>query len=59
MLPSGKDLARILTTVNKDVGNKSNRIGGRRQMPEHHTSLRTDLVFPVPEGPPPRLPPSP
>ena len=59
MLPSGQDLARILTTVHNDVGNKSNRIGGRRQMPQHQTSLRTDLVFPVPEDPPPRLPTSP
>ncbi|XP_030235977.1 uncharacterized protein LOC115560664 isoform X2 [Gadus morhua] len=59
LVPGGKDLARILTTVHNDVGNKSNRIGGRRQMPQHHTSLRTDLVFPVPEDPPPRLPTSP
>ncbi|XP_030235929.1 uncharacterized protein LOC115560655 [Gadus morhua] len=51
LVPRGQDLARILTTVHNDVGNKSNRIGGRRQMPQHHTSLRTRLVFPVPEGP--------
>uniref|UniRef100_A0A8C4Z3I0 Uncharacterized protein n=1 Tax=Gadus morhua TaxID=8049 RepID=A0A8C4Z3I0_GADMO len=59
LVPGGKDLARILTTVNKNVSKKSNRIGGRRQMPQHQTSLRTDLVFPVPEDPPPRLPTSP
>ncbi|CAL8349694.1 unnamed protein product [Arctogadus glacialis] len=59
LVPHGQDLARILTTVHNAVGNKSNRIGGRRQMPQHHTSLRTRLVFPVPEGPLPSLPPSP
>ncbi|XP_056468398.1 uncharacterized protein LOC130406733 [Gadus chalcogrammus] len=59
LVPRGQDLARILTTVHNDVGNKSNRIGGRRQMPQHHTSLRTRLVFPVPEGPLPPLPTSP
>ncbi|XP_059930486.1 caspase-8-like [Gadus macrocephalus] len=59
LVPRGKDLAWILTTVHNDVGNKSNRIGGRRQMPQHHTSLRTRLVFPVPEAPIPSLPTSP
>ncbi|CAL8349702.1 unnamed protein product [Arctogadus glacialis] len=59
LVPRGQDLARILTTVHNDVSKKSNRIGGRRQMSQHHTSLRTRLVFPVPEGPLPSLPPSP
>ncbi|CAL8375213.1 unnamed protein product [Gadus morhua 'NCC'] len=55
----GQDLASILTTVHNDVSKKYNRNDGRRQISQHQTTLRTRLVFPVPQDPPPRLPPSP
>ncbi|CAL8268059.1 unnamed protein product [Lota lota] len=53
MVPHGNDLVSILTKVNEDVSQKFNRIGGPRQMPQHSSSLRMHLVFPVPEDPPP------
>ena len=51
MLPRGQDLVSILTKVNDDVSQMFKRIGGCRQMPQHSSSLRTRVVFPVPEGP--------
>ncbi|XP_056466919.1 uncharacterized protein LOC130405758 isoform X1 [Gadus chalcogrammus] len=59
LVPRGQDLTSILMTVHNDVSIKYNRNDGRRQMSQPHTSLRTRLVFPVPEGPLPRLPTSP
>jgi hypothetical protein len=50
MLPRGQDLVSILTKVNDDVSKMFKRIGGCRQMPQHSSSLRTRVVFPVPEG---------
>ncbi|XP_059930343.1 uncharacterized protein LOC132473959 [Gadus macrocephalus] len=59
LVQRGQDLASILTTVHNDVSKKYNRNDGRRQISQHQTTLRTRLVFPVPQDPPPRLPPSP
>ncbi|CAL8345374.1 unnamed protein product [Boreogadus saida] len=51
LVPHGQDLVSILTKVNGDVSQMFKRIGGCRQMPQHSSSLRTRVVFPVPEGP--------
>ncbi|CAL8332870.1 unnamed protein product [Boreogadus saida] len=56
LVQRGQDLASILTRVNEDVSKKYNRNDGRRQMSQHQTTLRSRLVFPVPEGPLPSLP---
>ncbi|CAL8343178.1 unnamed protein product [Boreogadus saida] len=51
LVPHGQDLVSILTKVNDDVSQMFKRIGGCRQMPQHSSSLRTRVVFPIPEGP--------
>ncbi|CAL8369870.1 unnamed protein product [Arctogadus glacialis] len=51
LVPCGQDLVSILTKVNDDVSQMFKCIGGCRQMPQHSSSLRTRVVFPVPEGP--------
>ncbi|XP_059896611.1 caspase-8 isoform X2 [Gadus macrocephalus] len=50
LVPQGQDLVSILTKVNDDVSQMFKRIGGCRQMPQHSSSLRMRVVFPVPEG---------
>ncbi|XP_059198131.1 caspase-8 isoform X1 [Centropristis striata] len=57
MVPSHYDLLSILTKVNDDVSQKTDSSGQKKQMPQPSTTLRKRVVFPVPEAPPPSLPP--
>ncbi|KAJ3591582.1 hypothetical protein NHX12_006715 [Muraenolepis orangiensis] len=56
MVPRGHDLVSILTLVNADVSQMVDPANSRRQMPQPAFSLRKQVVFPVPEAPPPSLP---
>ncbi|XP_005452949.1 caspase-8 isoform X2 [Oreochromis niloticus] len=55
MVPRECDLMSILTKVNADVSQKSDRYGQRKQMPQPAFSLRKKVVFPVPNVPPPSI----
>ncbi|GAA6231500.1 caspase-8-like [Lates japonicus] len=56
MVPGGVDLVSILTKVNADVSQKTDKTGEKKQMPQIASSLRKKVVFPVPRASPPMLP---
>ncbi|XP_069716892.1 caspase-8 isoform X4 [Phaenicophaeus curvirostris] len=47
LCPLGKDLITILTEVNKEVGRKV--LKGRKQMPKITSTLRKQLILPIPQ----------
>ncbi|KAK1903394.1 Caspase-8 [Dissostichus eleginoides] len=53
MVPIGCDLGSIMTKVNADVSKKSNGI--KKQMPQVVSTLRKNIVFPIPKAPAPIL----
>ncbi|XP_062259425.1 caspase-8 isoform X2 [Platichthys flesus] len=56
LVPRGLDLLSILTKVNDDVSLQTKHEGEKKQMPQQASTLRKNVVFPVPETPSPRLP---
>ncbi|XP_034069289.1 caspase-8 isoform X1 [Gymnodraco acuticeps] len=54
MVPIECDLGSIMTKVNADVSKKSNGIS--KQMPQLLSTLRKNIVFPIPKARPPVLP---
>ncbi|XP_047198674.1 interferon-inducible double-stranded RNA-dependent protein kinase activator A homolog isoform X2 [Hippoglossus stenolepis] len=56
LVPGGLDLLSILTKVNDDVSLKTKTEGEKKQMPQQASTLRKNVVFPVPKTPSPRLP---
>ncbi|CAM4607581.1 unnamed protein product [Leuciscus chuanchicus] len=57
LVPRGIDLLSILTKVNSDVSQKTDRSGSRKQMPQPEFTLTKRVVFPPPKTPPPKTPP--
>ncbi|XP_035031410.1 caspase-8 isoform X2 [Hippoglossus stenolepis] len=56
LVPGGLDLLSILTKVNDDVSLKTKTEGEKKQMPQQASTLRKNVVFPVPKTPSPHLP---
>ncbi|XP_053733130.1 caspase-8-like isoform X2 [Synchiropus splendidus] len=56
LVPREVDLLSVMTKVSDDVSLKSDPSGLKKQMPNIDSSLRRNVVFPIPQAPAPELP---
>ncbi|KAM9804440.1 caspase-8 [Neosynchiropus ocellatus] len=56
LVPRKVDLLSVMTKVSNDVSLKSDPSGVKKQMPNIDSSLRRNVVFPIPHAPPPEPP---